>query len=150
MAEFLEFTVRSHFLEVGITFRLSHILCGGVVFIPNNLPATGVLKFSMLAGGAVVFVRTSAICRSELTHRVRIPVARICCLVAVTSIEVRFSERPNPRDSLFSMASYRLLQSVIAQDSGRSLRTSSGRRRSIPSEWRQSAKKRRTKFSMST
>ena len=104
----------------------------------------------MLAGGAVVFVSTSAIWRSELTHRVRIPVALICCLVAVTYIEVRFSERPNPSDSLFSKASYKLLQSVIAQDSGRSLKTSSGRRRSIPSGWRQSTKKRRTKLSMST
>ena len=40
--------------------------------------------------GAVGFVSTSASCRSLFTHRVLIPVARICCRVAVTSIDVLF------------------------------------------------------------
>ena len=44
----------------------------------------------MLMGDAVGFVNTSASCRSLFTHRVLIPVARICCRVAVTSIDVRF------------------------------------------------------------
>ena len=103
----------------------------------------------MLFGGAVGFVSTSASCLSLFTHLVLIPVALICCRVAVTSIEVRFSDRPNPNDSFFSRASYRLLQSVIAHDSGSSFRISSGRRRSIPSGWMQSAKNKRMKFRMS-
>ena len=56
----------------------------------------------MLDGGTVAFVNTSANCRSELIHLVFTPVAFICCLVADTSIDVRFSERPKPSDSLFS------------------------------------------------
>ena len=79
-------------------------------------------NFNILAGGrAVPFVNTSANCRSEFTHLVFKPVALICCFVAITSIDVRFSEppRPNPSDSFFSKASYKLLQSVIAIASGR-------------------------------
>ena len=44
----------------------------------------------MLKGDAVGLVNTSASWRSLFTHRVLIPVARICCRVAVTSIDVRF------------------------------------------------------------
>ena len=62
----------------------------------------------MAAAGAVGFVNTSASCLSLFTHRVLIPVARIGCLVAATSIDVLFSDRPNPSDSFFSRASYRL------------------------------------------
>ena len=91
-------------------------------------------NFNILAGGAVAFVNTSASCRSEFTHLVFKPVALICCFVAITSIDVRFSEppKPNPSDSFFSKASYKLLQSVIAIASGRSFNTSSGLRRSMP------------------
>ena len=104
----------------------------------------------MLDGDAVGLVNTSASCRSLFTHLVLIPVARICCRVAVTSIDVRFSDNPNPNDSLFSKASKRLLQSVIAHDSGSNFKTSSGRRKSMPSEWMQSAKNKRIKLSIST
>ena len=86
----------------------------------------------MLIGDAVGLVSTSASCLSLFTHLVLIPVARICCRVAVTSIDVRFSDNPSPSDSFFSRASYKLLQSVMAHDSGSSLKISSGCRRSIP------------------
>ena len=59
----------------------------------------------MDADGAVGLVRTSASCRSLFTYRVLIPVARICCRVAVTSIDVLFSDKPSPSDSFFSRAS---------------------------------------------
>ena len=42
----------------------------------------------MVAAGAIGLINTSASCRSLFTHRVRIPVARICCIVAITSIDV--------------------------------------------------------------
>ena len=94
----------------------------------------------MLMGDAVGLVKTSASCRSLFTHLVLIPVARMCCRVAITSIDVRVSDKPSPRDSLFSRASYKLLQSVIAHNSGSSFKTSSGRLKSIPSRWMQSTK----------
>ena len=103
----------------------------------------------MDADGAVGFARTSASCRSLLTHRVLIPVARICCRVAVTSIDVLFSDKPRPSGAFLSRASYRLLQSVIAHDSGNSRSTRSGCRKSIPSGCKQSAKNKRMKFKMS-
>ena len=94
----------------------------------------------MLIGDAVGFASTPASCLSLFTHRVLIPVARICCRVAVTSMDVRFSDKPSPSDSFFSRASYRLLQSVIAHDSGSNFKISSGCRRSIPVGWMQSTK----------
>ena len=94
----------------------------------------------MFMGDVVGLVKTSASCRSLFTHLVLIPVDRICCRVAVASIDVLFSDKPSPRDSLFSRASYKLLQSVIAHDSGSCFKTSSGRLKSIPSGWIQSTK----------
>ena len=64
-------------------------------------------RFRMHPGGAVGLVNTSANCLSEFTHRVLIPVALICCLVAEISMDVLLSdpESPNPHDSLLSSAS---------------------------------------------
>ena len=105
----------------------------------------------MLPGGAFGFVNTSANCLSEFAHLVLTPVALICCRVAEISKEVRRSdpESPNPRDSLPSSASSRLLQSVMAKASGNNCKTASGCLRSMPAGWRQSAKNKRIKLSMS-
>ena len=51
------------------------------------------------AAGAVGFVSTSTNCLSLFTLRVLIPVARIGCLVSVTSMVVLFSDNTRPKDS---------------------------------------------------